>query len=158
MLFACEYTINNQDNFPDTRDQQKRLKMTSSWISILVIGLILMITSCETTDPADDPVDQVEKFIGTWNVSDQPARLNYVVNIERSPVFGDRVILVNFADMGNSAIGFVVNNTIVIDEQEIGVGFKTEGSGTFINDQLLEFEFFLDDGIDKELRKAIFTK
>ena len=119
-----------------------------------------MIASCGVSDTNGDQDnnDKVEKFLGTWNVSDQPDRLNYVVSIRRSPLYDDRVLLENFADMGNNAIGLVVNNTIVIDQQDIGNGYKTEGTGDYINEDKLDFEFFLDDGIDKELRKATFTR
>lgn len=126
--------------------------------SILVIVFILLIASCTTTEPDDEPKDEVGKFLGTWNVSDQPARLNYVVTIERSPTVTDQVLLGNFADLGDDVVGLVVNNTIVIDQQDIAGGFKTDGSGNYIDENKLEFEFFLDDGIDKELRQAVFTK
>jgi hypothetical protein len=122
--------------------------------------LILITTSCGTTGLNNDPPDNsaTDKFLGTWNVSDQPARLNYIVKIKQSVTASDQVILENFADLGKNAVGLVVNNTIILDSQNIGSGFTTEGTGDFVNENKLQFEFFLDDGIDKELRKAIFTR
>ena len=120
-----------------------------------------MIVACDLSDVDVDPGnpdDDVQKFVGSWSVWDQPARLNYSVTIKRSPADEERVILENFADMGTSASGLVVNNNIVIDEQDLDTGIKTEGSGLFKNENKLEFEFFLDDGIDKELRKAVFSR
>lgn len=134
--------------------------MVNNGFKFIFSALLFLITSCGVSDidgnQGND--DKVEKFLGTWNVSDQPERLNYVVTIQRSPLYADRVLMENFADLGSDAIGLVVDNTIVIDQQDIGNGFKTEGSGNYINENKLEFEFFLDDGIEKELRRAAFTK
>jgi hypothetical protein len=137
------------------------LDMGKSIIKLLFVALLFLIASCGTSDKdggSDKSDDKVEKFLGTWNVSDQPARLNYIVKIKPSPLSSDKVIMDNFADLGGSAIGLVVNNTIVIDKQEIRNGFKSEGSGDYVNENKLQFEFFLDDGIDNELRKATYTK
>ena len=130
-------------------------------IKILFVASLFMIAACDLSDVDVDPGnpdDDVQKFVGSWSVWDQPARLNYSVTIKRSPADEERVILENFADMGTSASGLVVNNNIVIDEQDLDTGIKTEGSGVFKNENKLEFEFFLDDGIDKELRKAVFSR
>lgn len=127
----------------------------------MFVLILFLVASCGDFGYDDGPSidDKVEKFLGTWNVSDQPARLNYIVKIERSPINSDEyVILNNFGDLGGSAVGLVVQNTIVIDVQGIGNGFNTEGSGDYLSEKKLEFEFFLDDGIDKELRKATYTK
>lgn len=135
--------------------------MLNNGLKIFFISIVFFVASCGDFGYDDGPAvdDKVEKFVGTWNVSDQPARLNYSVKIERSPINSDDyVILNNFGDLGGSAVGLIVQNTIVIDVQGIGSGFKAEGSGVYTNENKIEFEFFLDDGIDKELRKATFTK
>jgi len=133
--------------------------MLKPLVNIFILVSVLLIASCGTTDLNDQTDNSAtEKFLGTWNVSDQPARLNYAVKIKQSVNATDKVILENFADLGNNAVGLVVNNTIVIDKQDIGSGFTTEGTGDFVNENKLQFEFFLDDGIDKELRKASFTR
>jgi len=134
--------------------------MVDNSFKFIFAVLLFLIASCGVNDidGNQDNDDKVEKFLGTWNVSDQPTRLNYIVAIERSPLYSDRVLLDNFADLGNKAIGLVVDNTIVIDQQDIGNGFTTEGSGNYISENKLVFEFFLDDGIDKELRRATFAK
>ncbi len=91
-------------------------------------------------------------------MNDQPARINYTVTIVRNPSQSANVLLNNFADMGESADGLVVGNTIVIDKQNIGNDFLCNGTGTYKTSQQLEFEFILDDGIDQENRTAIFTR
>jgi hypothetical protein len=119
-----------------------------------------MFISCQTDelgDPGDGP-DDAEKFLGTWNVNDQSARLNYTVKITRDPVYANQVIMQNFADAGGSATGSVVGNTITIDKQPIGDNYNAEGTGNFIKTDRLIFTFDLDDGIDLEKREATFTK
>jgi len=126
--------------------------------TFLIFSIVLtgVLSSCtEEDDFFDDPV---EKFLGTWSVSDQPARLNYSVTIEKDPGNTAYLILKNFADMGGSARGLVVGDNIVIEKQDIGSGYSCNGTGTYKTKYELDFLFTLDDGIDKENRKAVFTK
>lgn len=130
---------------------------------ILLAVLSLVLIGCQeedidSTTGGGQQTDLAAKFIGTWNVDDQPARINYQVKIERHPVYADLIRLVNFGDAGGTAVGNIVGNTILLDKQLIGSGFYAEGTGTFINNKRLQFEFVLDDGIDAESRKAVFTK
>lgn len=119
--------------------------------------VVFLFQSCAIEDDSDysDPRD---KFIGTWNVSDQPGRINYTVNISKNPAQSTNVLLNNFADMGGSANGLVVGSKIIIDKQNIGNDFFSNGTGTFISSGRLEFDFVLDDGIDLESRVAVFSK
>ena len=122
--------------------------------------ILFVFVSCAPVEDGGGSTssDNTLKFLGTWNVSDQPARINYIVEIEKRPGYSDQVILNNFADMGTQIFGLVVNNTIVIDKQTLNEHYSTEGVGTYINASKLEFEFMLDDGIDLEPRLALFTK
>jgi len=137
---------------------------TKTLFLFLFAAFILFTGSCNTDFPDNGTpgnggtVDRRLKFLGTWNVSDQPARLNYVVTIEKHPLYEDKVNLKNFADLGGRAVGLVVGNTIVVDEQVIVGDYKVEGTGSYINASKMNFDFFIDDGIDKVLRKAVFTK
>ncbi len=125
--------------------------------AILFLTFLLVFQACAVEDD-NNPTDPIDKFLGTWNVNDQPARINYTVTIVRNPSQSANVLLNNFADMGESADGLVVGNTIVIDKQNIGNDFLCNGTGTYKTSQQLEFEFILDDGIDQENRTAIFTR
>jgi len=127
------------------------------WI-LPVMAMLLITYSCQTDPDSTGGQDDVQKFLGQWSVSDQPARLNYYVTIERDPVYEDQIYLNNFADAGDKAIGIVVGNRIVIDKQDIGSGYKASGAGEYINSKSLKFEFILDDGIDNDPRKADFSK
>ena len=123
--------------------------------AIFLIG-ILLTGSCAITDEGE--TDDIEKYIGTWSVSDQPARINYNVTIEANPSNSAEILLNNFADLGNTAVGLVVGNSVVIDEQSLGSDYFVSGSGSYINNGKLEFNFDLNDGIDNESRIAVFTK
>ena len=123
-----------------------------------VFSIVLLTVLSACTEENDLPDDPVEKFLGTWSVSDQPERLNYSVTIEKDPGNSAYVLLKNFADMRESVRGLVVGNNIVIEKQDIGGGYFCDGTGTYKTKYELEFHFTLDDGIDAENRKAIFTK
>ncbi len=122
------------------------------------IAILFIFQACTIEDGDSDYTDTRDKFLGTWNVSDQPGRINYVVSIVKNPAQSTQVILNNFADMGGSAIGLVVGNRIIIDKQNIGDDFLSNGTGTYISTKQLDFEFVLDNGIDIETRKAIYSK
>jgi hypothetical protein len=132
------------------------IKPVLFYTTILLV-VVFLFQSCAIEDDSDysDPRD---KFIGTWNVSDQPGRINYTVNISKNPAQSTNVLLNNFADMGGSADGLVVGNRIIIDKQPIGNDFLSNGTGTYISENRLEFAFVLDDGIDLEDRKAVFGR
>lgn len=129
-------------------------------IGILAVTFLIAIASSCEVDP-DTPsgqADDVAKFLGSWSVSDQPARINYYVTIERDPVYDNQVYLQNFADAGDKAVGLVVDNKIILDKQNIGNGYSASGEGIYISSKSLNFEFLLDDGIDNDPRKATFSK
>ena len=129
--------------------------MKSISISLLIvfaIGFFGCVTDGDTDD--DDPI---EKYLGMWQVSDQPARLNYVVTIQRNLSNSTEVLLLNFADLGGTAVGLVVGNSVIIDKQALTSEYKVEGTGTYIGSAELRFDYELDDGIDIEKRKSVFT-
>jgi hypothetical protein len=123
--------------------------------------MLLTFGSCTDDDPfaVDPEQDVAEKFLGTWHVSDNAQKLNYDVVIERNTVNSNsEIILNNFAGVNGSVKGYVTDNSVVISKQQAGEGYMVEGSGSYINNGKLEFTYTLDDGIDSELRKAVFTK
>lgn len=126
---------------------------------VLIISLVMM--SClkdETYSGGGQSQDLAAKFLGAWNVDDQAARLNYIVTIERHPLYEDQVKLQNFADAGGTAVATILGNTLILDKQPVGSGYESEGTGSYIDHKRLKFEFILDDGIDNLSRKATFTK
>lgn len=123
-----------------------------SLLFVVAIGFC----GCTVEDP-DSDIDPREKYLGSWQVSDQPARLNYQVNIQYNPSNSTEILLQNFADLGGSAVGLVVGNSVIIDKQSIGGSFQVEGTGSYIKSTELKFSYELDDGIDTENRNAVFS-
>ena len=68
--------------------------------------------------------------------------------------------LSNFAGLGGRIDGEVVGNTIIISNQLIGSSDYTvkDGTGTYIDATRIDFTYTLDDGIDTQVRNAVFTK
>ncbi len=126
------------------------------FLPFIVLFGIVIISSCEVI--SDDISDDIEKYYGTWHVNDEASKLNYVVTISANPSNSAEILLNNFADLGSSAVGLVVGNSVVIDNQSLGSDYSVNGTGSYINSGKLEFNFVLDDGIDSESRTAIFTK
>ncbi len=126
------------------------------------IAFLFAMVSCTDDDPFNnDPDNDVaEKFLGTWHVSDNGAKLNYDVIIERSTLNpNSEIILNNFAGLNGSVKGSVIDNSVVISKQTAGDdNYTVEGSGNYVNNNKLEFTYTLDDGIESELRKAVFSK
>lgn len=112
--------------------------------------------SCAVT--TDDDNDDREKYVGTWSVNDQSSRLNYNVTITINPSNSAEILLNNFADLNSTAIGLVVGNSIVIDNQQLSSDYTVNGSGNYINNGKMEFSFSLNNGIDIESRVATYTK
>jgi len=125
-------------------------------ILIIFLAGFLVLQSCAVT--SDDEDGDIDKYFGTWSVSDQAARLNYNVTITANPSNSSEILLNNFADLNSTAVGLVVGNNIAIDNQSLGSNYMVNGSGSYINSSRLEFNFSLNDSIDIESRVAVFTK
>jgi len=129
-------------------------------ITTLILTFLFSFTGCTTDDDGGTgggSPDIVAKFIGTWQVTDNKAKLNYEVIIERNVLYDTKIILKNFAGVGGQVSGSVVGNAIVIEQQSTN-GYGIEGTGSYSNNKLLNFTFLLSDGIDEEMRKAKFTR
>lgn len=122
---------------------------------IFLLGILFMGACAITTE---DETDDIAKYIGTWNVNDQAARINYNVTIIANPSNSAEILLNNFADLGSTAVGLVIGNSVVIDTQPLGSVYSVSGSGSYVNSGELKFNFNLDDEIDNEARVAVFTK
>ncbi len=124
---------------------------------IIVSALIItFISSC--TDTPTGGSDDIGKYIGNWNVSDQSARINYSVSIEPNPSNSTEILMNNFAGLGSTAVALVVGNSLVIDSQSLSADYTVSGSGTYVNSSKLVVNFELNDGIDSEQRIATFTR
>ncbi len=128
-------------------------------IRLVVLGMVsvmLFFASCIPDDNSD--LNPVDKFLGTWSVSDNAVRLNYQVTISSNPLNSAEVLMSNFADLGKSAVGLVVGNTIVVEGQTLVGNYSVSGTGSYVSDSRLNFNYELNDGIDVETRQATFSK
>ncbi len=129
---------------------------------LILLGaiLIVFISGCQ---PDDDSTggggtpDIVAKYLGTWHVTDNKAKLNYDVTIERDVLYDTKIVLKNFAGLGSQVKGDVVGDAVVIDKQTVG-GYSVEGTGSYSSNTLIKFSYILSDGIDDEMRDAIFAR
>ncbi|RLD91728.1 MAG: hypothetical protein DRJ09_00060 [Bacteroidetes bacterium] len=111
----------------------------------------------DTTGGGSGTPDIVAKYLGTWHVTDNKAKLNYDVTIERNVLYETKVVLNNFAGLGSHVSGEVVGSAVVIDKQTVS-GYSVEGTGSYSSNTLLKFSYLLSDGIDDEMRDATFTR
>jgi hypothetical protein len=128
-------------------------------IRLVVLGMVsvmLFFASCIPDDNSD--LNPVDKFLGTWSVSDNAVRLNYQVTISSNPLNSAEVLMSNFADLGKSAVGLVVGNTFVVEGQTLVGNYLVSGTGSYVSDSRLNFNYELNDGIDVETRQATFSR
>lgn len=135
-----------------------KFRQSTFFASALFIILAISFPGCTDAEAIDSDENGIDKFIGTWNVLDQSARINYIVEIYANPSNSAEVLLLNFADLGSTAIGLVVENSIIIDAQSLSSDYSVSGTGNYINTEKLTFNFNLNDGIDIESRIATYTK
>ncbi len=131
--------------------------MKRSFFYTLLIVLIATISGCNDDNSDGVYPDYAARYLGTWHVSDSQQRLNYDVTITRYENSNSRVVLSNFAALGNNVYAMVTEQVIIIEEQELE-NYTVEGSGSYVNSSKLSIGYTLSDGIDEELRSAIFTK
>ena len=143
----------------------KQLSLKYPVLFLVLMLFAVTLSSCAKDDFNPDggnpgTNDLAKKFLGTWHVSDNAARINYDVIIERNPLNSEtEIFLNNFAGLNGRVTGRIIGNTVVVDKQETGNNnYYVEGTGTYINQDKLEFTYTLDDGIESEMRKAVFTK
>jgi hypothetical protein len=128
----------------------------SVFIFIILFASLVSFSSCTDTNNNDDA--NIDDFVGTWNVSDQSSRLNYQITVQQNPSNSSEILIKNFADLGSSAVALVVGSSIVIDQQSLGSGYTTSGSGSLQGTDKLIINFSLDDGIDNVSRVATCTR
>ncbi len=121
---------------------------------------VFIFGSCnpdDTSGGGGGTPDIVAKYLGTWHVTDNKAKLNYDVTIERDVLYDTKIVMNNFAGLGSHIKGDVVGNTVVIDKQTVN-DYTVEGTGSYSSNTLMKFSYLLSDGIDDEMRDATFAK
>ena len=107
----------------------KVIKELKLWILVVIIGFL----SCNPNDDnMVDPVDDRDKFFGSWTVSESCFKANYTVTISADPGNSAQVLLANFGNPGpnySAAIGLVAGSKIYVTNQVIGDGWTINGTG-----------------------------
>ncbi len=113
---------------------------------VLISLLALQMPACLPVDEDVDPDDPVAKFLGNWKVNETCNRLNYYVEIQQDPGNSSQVLLDNFGNPGTGydpAVGLVVSNTIHVTAQTIGEGWTVSGTGTYLSNGTISWDYTL---------------
>ncbi len=121
----------------------KKLKDLRLWGLILVLGFL----SCNPDDDIIvDPVDDRDKFFGTWSVNESCFKSNYTVTISADPNNSAQVLLANFGNPGPSyqaVVGLVAGSKIFVTNQVIGDGWTINGTGNLQGTQIINWTYTL---------------
>lgn len=127
--------------------------------------LTLTLISCETDPLGDDEGDTRDVFEGQWSVAENSKLLgnrSYTVDIEKSIDFPTRINIFDFYSLGQNdsiygTVSSILSDAVTIPSQTLD-GNLINGSGTLVNDNLIEFTFYVDDGNDIDTVSADYTR
>ncbi len=137
----------------------KHMKIRFNLLAVLLLSLSFAVTSCILDDDLEPtPNDPIEKFLGSWSVTDNELKLNYEVSITRDPSNTTMVRLSNFAGSGGTARALAVGSSLVIEAQTIGSNWLVSGTGTYRNTGRMDFPYSLTIGGNQESRNALYTR
>lgn len=134
---------------------------TIPYYLVLFFVALLALGGCALEDEIDIPggdTDAVNKYLGSWSVTDNATKLNYEVTIDSNAMNSSMVILRNFAGSGANADGLVVSNSLIIEGQVIGDGWIVSGTGHYVNENRINFPYTLEIGGNIESRSATFSR
>lgn len=128
----------------------------------LFCAFLSTFVACEIDE---DDGDTRDVFEGQWNVSETSKLLgnrNYLVDIESSTSHGSRINLFDFYKLGFSdsvyaTVSAILSETATIPSQILH-GHEINGSGTLVNDNLINFTYYVDDGNDIDTVEAAYTR
>lgn len=144
------------------RSNQFILRIDKLLVSIAVaIMLFTLLGSCDTADD-DNPLpitDVRDKFLGSWNVSEDCAKGNYVASIAKDPSNSAQVLLYNFADAKSAEpdTAIVAAGKAFLYRQTNSEGWLISGTGTYQDDGTISWEFDLEISGYEESCIAIYT-
>ncbi len=125
----------------------------------ITLLMVVLLSGCALDEEVLPEDDAVSAYLGVWSVIDNELKtLNYEVVISKNPANSAEILLDNFAQSGDAAVGLVTGNTVTIVNQTIGNGWSVSGTGRYISSSRLEFTYSLTIGGDATNNSAIFTK
>lgn len=123
---------------------------------LILIGAIVLI-SCEK-DTVDPTIDDRDKIVGTWSVSDQTlTKANYVVKISKDSDNSRKIWISNFHGLLDSAFAYLSGNSIELPQQNVAE-FVTMGDGTIQSSQQLNWQYWVSDGAQQDTIIATYQK
>lgn len=132
---------------------------------LLLLTISVFTIACETDEDPVEDTDVRDRFIGRWNCTEE-SQINgertFFVDIDYDTTSIDKIELINFYDMGTSS--FVLGEISTTNEEAINIpaqdldGLTVQGSGTMENNDLLLFNYLVDDGLELDSISATFIR
>ena len=118
---------------------------------------LLIFASCEK-DIFEDDIDNRDKFVGTWSVSDQIlAKANYRVTITKDDQNSVKMWISNFNGLMEDAFVYIDNNEVELPEQDVS-GFIVNGDGVLQGQNTIKWIYWVNDGAEKNSIQATYKK
>lgn len=118
---------------------------------------LLIFASCEK-DIFEDDIDNRDKFVGTWSVSDQIlAKANYRVTITKDDQNSVKMWVSNFNGLMEDAFVYIDNNEVELPEQDVS-GFIVNGDGVLQGQNTIKWIYWVNDGAEKYSIQATYQK
>ncbi len=137
------------------------MKKSLRILALVFIAVSWSISGCaldETIDIPGGTGDNLQKYLGSWSVTDNGLKLNYEVTIDRNPNNSSMVLMRNFAGSGSAASALIVGNSIIVEGQVIGQNWTVSGNGSYQSETRLTMNYSLEIGGNQEERSAVFTR
>jgi hypothetical protein len=118
-------------------------------ILLFILMFVATLYSCTDNSNVDPAVNNREEFLGTWTVDESCIRLNYEVEITADTSNNTKVLLYNFAFMGQEydpAYGFVSGTKVTLPTQTVGDDWQLNGSGTLQSDGTIIWTYYVKIG------------
>lgn len=130
--------------------------MKKNTLLLFLVGAFVLI-SCEK-DPVDPSIDDRDRLVGTWSVSDQTlTKANYVVRITKDSENSRKIMISNFHGLLDSAFAFVTGNSIELPQQSVSEQLVM-GNGNIENNQLVKWQYWASDGHQQDTIIATYQK
>lgn len=132
---------------------------------IWLLAGITLIVSCEPDNEPVEDNDVRDRFIGRWSCTENSnisGDRTFFVDIDYDTSSTNKIELINFYSMGNNV--FALGEVSTTNEQAITIpsqdldGLTTQGSGTMDNNDLLTFNYVVDDGVEIDSIQATFIR
>ena len=92
-----------------------------------LLSLVLLMFSCEVDEVLEDPRDD---YVGQWDYNDEILSKDYTsVGISIDPNSEDKIVIFNFANLGEDLLCSVNGKSLTITQSSIG-GLDISGIGS----------------------------